>query len=187
MDNFLTFIAQPWSWFVSGLLIAVIMTALLFFGKSFGLSSNLRTVCSMAGAGKIDSFFNFDWKQQSWNLFFLSGAVMGGFISAKWLGTSDQMAISSATLKDLAELGISINAGLNPDTFFGAEALNFHGIMVLLIGGLLVGFGARWAGGCTSGHAISGIANLQIPSILAVIGFFIGGLIMTHLLLPFIV
>jgi len=187
MNDFLSFVSQPWSWFVSGLLIAVIMIMLLFFGKSFGFSSNLRTICSAAGAGKVNSFFNFDWKQQSWNLFFLLGSVIGGFISANWLGASEKLSISSSTIVDLKELGISIDSGLNPATLFGSEALSFHGIMLLLSGGLLVGFGARWAGGCTSGHAISGVSNLQIPSIIAVVGFFIGGLIMTHLLLPYIV
>lgn len=47
-----------------------------------------------------------------------------------------------------------------------------------------MGFGARWAGGCTSGHAISGLSNLQLPSLVAVLGFFAGGLLMTHLLFP---
>ena len=55
---------------------------------------------------------------------------------------------------------------------------------MVLGGGFLVGFGARWAGGCTSGHAISGLADLQVPSLVAVVGFFVGGLAVTHLVLP---
>ena len=58
--------------------------------------------------------------------------------------------------------------------------------MVLAVGGFLVGFGTRYAGGCTSGHAISGLSNLQLPSLVAVIGFFIGGLVMTHLIFPYL-
>jgi uncharacterized membrane protein YedE/YeeE len=54
----------------------------------------------------------------------------------------------------------------------------------MVIGGFLVGFGTRYAGGCTSGHAISGLSNLQFASLIATIGFFAGGLIATHLLYP---
>jgi uncharacterized membrane protein YedE/YeeE len=184
MNDLIEIISQPWPWFVSGVMIAAIMVILLFFGKSFGFSSNLRTICAMAGAGKVESFFRFDWKQQSWNLLFLVGAIIGGVISSLWLGSSEPVAISAATVQDLSELGIVHGSGMNPMELFGPEALNAKGILLLLAGGLFVGFGTRWAGGCTSGHAISGISNLQIPSIIAVVGFFIGGLLMTHFLLP---
>jgi uncharacterized membrane protein YedE/YeeE len=53
---------------------------------------------------------------------------------------------------------------------------------LLLVGGVLIGFGTRYAGGCTSGH-VSGLSNLQIPSLKAVIGFF-GGLIMSYFYSP---
>lgn len=183
----LELLRQPWPWYVSGAAIALIMVLLLFFGKSFGVSANLRTMCTIAGAGKRVKFFDFDWKTQKWNLLFLFGSVLGGVIASTLLHNDEPLKLSAATVNDLKSLGIAFDGGLNPSALFGAEVLgSAKGILILLIGGVLVGFGARYAGGCTSGHAISGLSNLQIPSLIAVAGFFIGGLVMTHLLLPFI-
>jgi uncharacterized protein len=178
---------QPWPWHTSGAAIAFIMVMLLFFGKSFGVSANLRTMCTIAGAGKRVKFFDFDWRTQKWNLLFLLGSVIGGTIASTLLKSDEALRLSSATVNDLKELGIAFDGGLNPGQIFGVEFItSIKGFSILLIGGLLVGFGARYAGGCTSGHAISGLSNLQIPSLVAVIGFFAGGLIMTHFLLPLI-
>jgi len=183
----LEFIKQPWPWYISGFAIAFIMVALLYFGKSFGFSSNLRTICSMVGAGKKVKLFDFDWKKERWNLFFLLGSILGGFISATWLKADTPLQLAQSTIKDLGNLGIRFDGQLNPSDIFGWDfAGSFKGFLILLAGGILVGFGTRYAGGCTSGHAISGLSNLQLPSLIAVVGFFIGGLIMTHLLLPFI-
>lgn len=180
-------IRQPWPWYFSGLMIVLIMLMLIFWGKSFGFSSNLRTICSMAGAGKKNSFFNFDWKSQRWNLLFLVGAVVGGWISATFLSNPAELTLSPATIADLKALGVSFTGGLNPDELFAPAALsNPKALLLLLVGGALVGFGSRYAGGCTSGHAISGLSNLQMPSLIAVVGFFIGGLIMTWLIMPLI-
>lgn len=181
------FISQPWPWYISGTLLAGIMVSLLLFGKSFGFSSNLRTICSMAGAGKKVKFFDFDWKAQIWNLMFLVGAILGGFIAANFLSSPSSLELSTNTINDLSALGIAFNGKLNPDEIFSLEAIKQpFNIVILLVGGLLVGFGTRYAGGCTSGHSISGLSNLQIPSLIATIGFFIGGLIMTNLLMPLI-
>lgn len=183
----LELLKQPWPWYTSGIAIAAIMVILLVFGKSFGFSSNLRTLCTLAGAGKRTSFFDFDWKAQRWNLLFLVGAIIGGVISATLLKSDSPLALSQATINDLAKLNINFDGQLNPSQLFGPEFINSpKGIIILLVGGLLVGFGSRYAGGCTSGHAISGLSNLQLPSLIAVIGFFIGGLIMTFFLLPII-
>lgn len=181
-------ITQPWPWYTSGLVIAFIMVLLIFFGKSFGFSSNLRTMCSMAGAGKAVSFFKFDWKKQSWNLLFVVGSVIGGYIANTWLNDGSVVEISQATINDLAALGIAAPVGIQPTEIFSWEfASSAKGLIFLIFGGFLVGFGARWAGGCTSGHAISGLSDLQVPSLIAVVGFFIGGLVMTHFLLPFLI
>jgi len=181
-------ITQPWSWYTSGLVIAFIMVLLIFFGKSFGFSANLRTMCTMAGAGKAVSFFKFDWKKQSWNLLFVVGSIIGGYIANTWLNDGSVVEISQATISDLAALGIAAPEGMQPAEIFSWEfASSAKGLIFLIFGGFLVGFGARWAGGCTSGHAISGLSDLQIPSLIAVVGFFIGGLLMTHLLLPFLI
>lgn len=182
----LDLLRQPWPWYVSGAAIAAIMVSLLYFGKSFGFSSNLRTICTIAGAGRKLPFFNFDWKTQKWNLLFLAGSVVGGFISATLLKSDIPLQLSSATVKDLRAMGIRFDGQLNPLQLFGNGALSLKNVLILLSGGLLVGFGSRYAGGCTSGHAISGLSNLQLPSLVAVIGFFAGGLVMTHFILPLI-
>lgn len=181
------YILAPWPWHVSGLIIGFIMILLLILGKSFGFSANLRTMCSMAGAGRSVSFFKFDWKKQTWNLLFLLGAVVGGYIANTWLSDGSVVDISENTIRDLSALGISAPTEIQPTEIFSwTFASSLKGILFLVIGGFLVGFGARYAGGCTSGHAISGLSDLQIPSLIAVVGFFIGGLLMTYMVLPLI-
>ncbi len=182
------FITQPWAWYVGGPIIALIMFLLFYFGERFGVSSNLETFCSIGGAGKFIDYFKIDWKQNSWNLIFVLGAITGGFISAYWLSPSDVVALNPQTVQDLADIGIA-NAGATylPDEIFSIDTmLSLKGFFILLIAGIMVGFGARWAGGCTSGHAIVGLSNLELPSLISVIGFFIGGLVMTWFILPLI-
>ena len=168
-------------------MIAGIMFFLLYFGKSFGFSSNLRTICAASGLGKSVLFFDFNWKNQIWNLVFLVGAIAGGFIAKEFLSTDGPVQISAATISDLGKLGFAAPESLQPAELFSLEsAFSFKGFLVLAIGGLMVGFGSRYAGGCTSGHAISGLSDLQMPSLIAVVGFFIGGLVMTFLIFPLI-
>ncbi|MEH6679233.1 MAG: YeeE/YedE thiosulfate transporter family protein [Sediminicola sp.] len=181
-------IISPWPWYVSGPLISLVMFLLLFMGKQFGMSSNLRTLCSMVGGGKIADFFRFDWKSQRWNLVVMLGVIFGGFLGRYYMTEDPSVAISAATVGKLQGLGFkSAGTAYLPQELFGNGVFgDMGGMLLLLIGGLLIGFGARYAGGCTSGHAISGLSNLQMPSFIAVIGFFIGGLLMVHLLFPFI-
>jgi uncharacterized membrane protein YedE/YeeE len=184
----LEFISQPWPWYVAGPLIALTMFLLLFFGKNFGISATLRTTCAIAGAGKVSDFFKFDWKSQVWNLVFVAGMIIGGFIASTWLMQPEPIPLAEDTVTQLQQLGIS-NPGQDylPEEIFSWESLfSLRGFILLVVGGFLVGFGARYAGGCTSGHAISGLSDLQLPSLIAVIGFFIGGLLMTYLFLPLI-
>ncbi len=179
-------ILEPWPWYIAGPLIAIVMFGLLYFGKTFGMSANLRTMCSAIGAGRYTDFFVFNWKNQGWNLVFLVGTILGGFVAVQFLTPDPTIELASATKASLEGLGIA-NPGSSylPDEIFGLESLtSFKGILILIIGGFLVGFGARYAGGCTSGHAITGLSDLQLPSLIAVIGFFIGGLIMTYLVIP---
>lgn len=182
------YLFEPWPWYVSGPLIAVVMFLLIFMGKKFGMSSNLETMCTMCGAGKKASYFNVDWKGSRWNLTVILGAAIGGFIGAHLLSNSAEVEIAATTVSNLKELGFnSAGKAYLPERLFSLEALTQPGpLLILLTGGLLIGFGARYAAGCTSGHAISGLSNLQLPSLIAVIGFFIGGLIMIHLLYPLI-
>ena len=182
------FITQPWAWYVAGPAIALVMFLLYYFGERFGVSSNLETFCTIGGAGKISDYFKIDWKQNKWNLIFVAGAIAGGFIASHWLTPSTEIALNPKTVEDLAEIGIQ-NAGTTylPNEIFSIDAmLSLKGFFILLIAGIMVGFGARWAGGCTSGHAIVGLSNLELPSLIAVIGFFIGGLVMTWFILPLI-
>ena len=181
-------IYEPWPWYVSGPMIALVMFLLLMVGKNFGMSSNLRTMCTICGAGKKADFFRFDWKAQRWNLVVVLGAIIGGFIGSHLMTVDSAVAINPDTISTLNELGFS-SAGKTylPTELFDMNAMtNMKSLALLTIGGLLVGFGTRYAGGCTSGHAISGLSNLQLPSLIAVIGFFIGGLIMIHLIFPLI-
>lgn len=181
------FLLQPWPWFISGFLIACTMLILLLMGKKFGMSSNLRTFCAACGAGKVNAFFQFDWKSDRWNLLVVVGAMLGGFVASHYLSNGEIPAISEATKASLASINISAENEYLPKELFSISALSdIKTILILIVGGLLIGFGARYAGGCTSGHAISGLSNLQLPSLIAVIGFFIGGLVMVHLLFPLI-
>jgi len=179
------FLLQPWSWWLSGLIISAVMFSLIFFGKSFGFSSNLRTICAAAGAGKKVPFFRFDWKNQIWNIVFLFGAIAGGVITGQFLSSGGGVQLANTTITDLEALGFAPPEGMQPMELYSVDsAFSLKGFLLLAMGGLMVGFGARYAGGCTSGHAISGLSNLQLPSLISVIGFFAGGLVMTHLLFP---
>jgi uncharacterized membrane protein YedE/YeeE len=180
-------ITQTWAWWFSGAMIASIMFFLLYFGQSFGFSSNLRTICAAAGLGKKTKFFDFNWKAQTWNMVFLIGSIIGGYIASQFLSSGQPVEISAATIHDLSKMGIAAPASMQPQELFGWDAVfSLKGFFILAFGGLMVGFGSRYAGGCTSGHAISGLSNLQLPSLIAVIGFFIGGLVMTYLIMPLI-
>ncbi len=177
-----------WPWYVSGFIIGLIMLCLNYFGKTFGMSSNLRTLCAIAGGNKFADFFKFDWKSQIWNLMVVLGAMIGGFVAVHYMSDPSNVALNPKTLAQLAAMNIDApNGKIAPDSLFGNGIFKSPKmIFILLIGGILIGFGSRYAGGCTSGHAISGLSNLQLPSLKAVIGFFVGGLIMAHFLLPLI-
>lgn len=182
------YIYEPWPWYVSGPLIALVMFVLLFLGKKFGMSSNLVTVCSIGGAGKATDFFRFDWKQQRWNLTVVLGAVIGGFLASQYM-SNNTVDINPRIAEKLSEdydIESAGDAYLPPEIFAADQLGDPFVLAILILGGFMVGFGARYAGGCTSGHAISGLSNLQLPSLIAVIGFFIGGLVMVHLLYPLI-
>ena len=188
MDTIIQWISQPWPWYVAGPIIALVMFSLLWLGKSFGLSSNLRTMCSILGAGKNCEFFDFNWKDQMWNLVFAVGLVAGGAIAHFWLSPGAPVALNPITLAELQQFGVEApGSSLVPESLFTWESLlTVKGFLMLIVGGFLVGFGTRYAGGCTSGHAISGLSHLQVPSFIAVIGFFAGGLFVTYLVLPYL-
>lgn len=179
---------KPWAWYIAGPAIALIMFLLLYFGGNFGMSANLRTMCTIAGGDRYTDFFKINWKAQRWNLVFVVGAILGGFIAIHLLSDGSSVELNPKTVIALEALGFqTVGQDYLPNEIFGLNAIySFKGLGLLIVAGFLVGFGARYAGGCTSGHAISGLSDLQIPSLIAVVGFFIGGLLMTHLFLPII-
>lgn len=182
------FLSQPWPWYVAGPLIGLTVPILLLLGnKAFGISSSLRHICAACVPANID-FFRYDWRKESWNLWFVGGIAMGGFIGNQLLTNPAALTIAPATQAALHQLGVhDFSSGLLPSDLFGwADMTVGKAFLFLVFGGFLVGFGTRYAGGCTSGHAIMGLSNLQWPSLVATVCFMVGGFAMTHLGLPFL-
>jgi uncharacterized protein len=184
----LEFLQQPWPWYVTGPLIGLMVPFLLLIGnKSFGISSSMRHICAACFPADI-SFFIYNWRKEIWNLFFAAGILTGGFLAATFLLSGEPLAISEATIAELKQLGIKDFKGLQPADIFSFKGLfSVRGMIFFILGGFLVGFGTRYAGGCTSGHAIMGLSNLQWPSLVASCCFMAGGFLMTHLILPYLI
>ncbi|WP_192346676.1 YeeE/YedE family protein [Algoriphagus sp. Y33] len=184
MNHLIDWISQPWPWYVAGPLIGFTVPALLILGnKSFGISSSLRHVCAMCIPAKIP-FFQYNWRKETWNLVFVSGVLIGGFIATEFMSNPGEIVIATQTQADLAALGITDFSGLMPSDIFSWENLfTAKGLIFFVLGGFLVGFGTRYAGGCTSGHAIMGISSLQWPSLVATTFFMVGGFLMTQVFL----
>lgn len=178
-------LSRPWPWYVAGPMIGLVVPALLLLGnKQFGISSNLRHLCAAIAPGRVE-FFRYDWRNQGlWNLAFVAGIFAGGFIAAQFLAAGD-VTISPETKTTLANLGLRDFSGLAPGEIFSwANLLTLRGLMMIVGGGFLVGFGTAYAGGCTSGHGIAGLAALDRASLVAVTAFFAGGLLCTYFILP---
>ena len=178
------FISQPWHWAVAGVAFAVVVFLMTWLGRMFGISSIYRNFCAMAGAGKKYAYFDVNLKDERWRLVFVLGIIVGGYLAAHYLASPGPVDISPKTVAHLHEWNIDATEG---DGFLPVSLFNYsnwYGVLLAIIGGFLVGFGTRYADGCTSGHAITGLSHLQVQSLIAVIGFFIGGLIMTWLILP---
>ena len=146
-------IFEPWPWYISGPLIGLTVPLLLVaVGKPFGISSSFRHLCSICAprTTAIEYLRENDWRGESWNLFFVIGIVGGSFVGMRLL--------SSQPLP------------LLPDHYH-----QWSGLIALFVGGLFVGFGTRYADGCTSGHSIMGMSNLKWPSLVATMSFFAGG------------
>ena len=185
--NISEFIKQPWPWYVAGPLIGLTVPTLLILGnKSFGISSSLRHVCAACIPANI-KFFQYDWKKEVWNLFFVAGIFFGGMIAINLLSTTDAIQVNPKLVTELSHYGITDYSSLLPKQIFNWPALlSIKGFLMMVVGGFLVGFGTRYAGGCTSGHSIMGLSTLQWPSLVATCCFMAGGFIMANLILPFI-
>lgn len=183
----LEFIQQPWHWSIAGILIGLTVPTLLLLGnKYFGISSNLRHICAACLPANIP-FFKYNWKKEIWNFFFVGGILIGGFIAATLLKNPEPIQIAAATQATLEAQGIHSFEGLIPADLFNLQnILTLKGFIIIVLGGFFVGFGTRYAGGCTSGHAIMGLSDLQVPSLVATICFMVGGFLMTWFGLPFI-
>jgi uncharacterized membrane protein YedE/YeeE len=162
-------INAPWPWYVAGPLIGLTVPLLLVLGnRSFGISSSLRHICAACMPAKIP-FFSYDWKKEAWNLYFVAGVLIGGAVAAFLLSDPQHPP-----------------ALLPPSLFSWPALFTLRGVILMIGGGFLVGFGTRYAGGCTSGHAIMGLSTLQWPSLVATCSFMAGGFIMANLVLPYI-
>lgn len=185
MDKMLEFLSQPWPWYVSGALIALNVFIMTYFGRKFGISGFYEATCSYLGAGKISDFFKRQYDEK-WRLFFIIGAILGGYLANQYIPHPDPIAISAQTIEQLKSMNIAYppadNQGYLPTDYFNFGNIKF--VILSLIAGILIGFGTRYGKGCTSGHAITGLSHLKIESLVTVIGFFIGGVIMTWLILP---
>jgi uncharacterized membrane protein YedE/YeeE len=185
--NMIEQIQQPWPWYVAGVIIGLIVPALLILGnKIFGISSNLRHICAACFPADIQ-FFKYDWKKEIWNFFFVGGIFMGALLATQILSSGAPIEVSASLQSELAQYGLhTYSSQLPPELFSFESLLTIRGFIIMVIGGFLVGFGTRYAGGCTSGHAIMGLSNLQWPSLVATICFMVGGFFMANIILPWI-
>jgi uncharacterized membrane protein YedE/YeeE len=185
--NLIEWIKQPWPWYVAGPLIGLMVPALLLMGnKTLGISSSLRHICAACVPASIP-FFKYDWKKEIWNLFFVTGILLGAILTTQFLSNPDSVVINPKLATELAGYGVTDTQGLVPKDLFNWEMLlTVKGIILMMAGGFLVGFGTRYAGGCTSGHAITGLSNLQLPSLIATISFMAGGFFAANFILPLI-
>lgn len=183
----LEIIKQPWHWSIAGILIGLTVPTLLILGnKKFGLSSSLRHICAMCLPANIP-FFKYNWKKEAWNLFFVAGIFLGAVISSKFLSNPQPIQIAESTKQSLTNLGITDYSQIMPPQIFNTQNIfNLIGLCFFVIGGFLVGFGTRYAGGCTSGHAIMGLSNLQLPSLIATCCFMAGGFFSANIIIPFL-
>ena len=186
-NDIILFLKQPWPWYVAGPIIGLCVPLLLLTGnKSLGISSTLREICAATIPGRI-SFLNYDWKAQRWNLVFVLGLLASGFVGGVLLQNDEPVKIAKSTQQMLNSFGITNQQGMMPSSVFNFHSLfTLKGFIIIVIGGFFVGFGTRWAAGCTSGHGIFGLSTFQLPSLIATITFFAFGIITSWFLLPLI-
>jgi uncharacterized protein len=183
MDSLTAWLHAPWPWYVAGPLIGLMVPLMLWIGnRSFGISSNLRHMCAMTQPKSVGvDFFQYNWREHNWSLVFAIGTVLGGFFAGIVFANPNPIDLSVAALTMFSYWDVPIGGGYLPPVLFDFHWLS---ILVMFLGGVLVGFGTRYASGCTSGHAITGLSTLQTQSLLAVMGIFAGGLIASHFITP---
>lgn len=150
-------------WAAAGAGIAAVTLTLLFvLNRRLGISTGFEDVCSLVLKAP---YFRRErlLSARGWRLPFLAGLVLGGVISAV-LGGGWSPSWELGMLDQRLGLG---HAGK---------------LIWMFVGGLFIGFGTRLAGGCTSGHGIFGLSNLEWPSLVSTISFMGGGVVTTHLI-----
>ncbi|GGL98923.1 YeeE/YedE family protein [Deinococcus aerophilus] len=184
MTEFLDVLRSPWPWYVAGPLIGLMVPLLLWLGnKGFGISANLRHACAILLPDPVKpNFFRYNWRAEKWNLVFAAGLLLGGLVAGGLLANPEPTQLSAAGVQSIQDLGVQVRPGLVPAEL---SDLSRPGVWLLLaVSGLLVGFGTRYGGGCTSGHAITGLSTLQLPSLVATVSFFVGGILSANFILP---
>ena len=178
---------KPWPWYLAGPVIGLTVPLLLWMGnKRLGISSTLRHICAACVPGNIP-LFNYEWKKEAWSLFFAGGLFMGGVIGGWLFANPEPVAVSAKTLAFFSSFGISRQTGLMPTELYNWQTLlSLKGFLLMIVGGFMVGFGTRYAQGCTSGHGILGLSALQWASLVATASFFAGGILFSHFILPYI-
>ena len=185
----LHFLSQPWPWYVGGPLLGLMVPILLLLAnRHFGVSSSFRHICAALLPTKRPEYFRYRWRESAWSLFLVAGVVVGGVIAALFLHGTRTPSISSGAREMFAAWGIGTVSGLMPAALYGLVSIfTLKALLVVGGGGFLVGFGARYANGCTAGHAIMGLSLLDSGSLVAVVGFFVGGLLVSNLVVPLVV
>jgi uncharacterized membrane protein YedE/YeeE len=183
MNSFAHLLEGPWPWYVAGPIIGLMVPLMIWIGnRSFGISSNLRHLCAITQPKSVGvDFFTYNWREHNWSLVFALGAVLGGFLAGVVFANPDPINLSVAFLTKISYWNVPIGQGFLPPVLFG---FYWESILIMFIGGILVGFGTRYASGCTSGHAITGLSTMQPQSLLAVLGIFTGGLFAAHFITP---
>ncbi|MEP6845028.1 MAG: YeeE/YedE thiosulfate transporter family protein [Panacibacter sp.] len=187
MQSITNYLSQPWPWYIAGPLIGVVIILLQWLdNKPLAASSSYRHVCAATFPAAVP-FLKYNWKAEAWNLFFVAGIFIGGFVAGNILSPRGTIAISHETTRQLQSIGVQDTSGFAPAQLFSFAALQtIPGIIIMVFGGFLIGFGSRYAGGCVSGHSMTGISNLQWTSMLATTCIFAGGVFTAYFLLPII-
>ena len=178
-------LSGAWPWYVTGPLLGLVVPLLLFFGnKHFGVSSSLQHICAATLPLKAE-YFQYDWKSKGWSLVTMAGVIVGAVIAVLFLDGNSMPAVSDKASQMFKTWGLTNFTRLQPLEIFAVQNLgSIRNLILLVVGGLLVGFGTRYANGCTSGHGIMGLSLMNLGSLAAVAGFFVGGIPVSRFLVP---
>lgn len=160
-----SWIGQSWPWWAAGIVIGLLVPAFYYLmNAGLSVSTGYGSLIKAAFPGtRLKWFKSRQFSDRwGWRLFFLSGIILGAML-ANYL--SGQPLISSG-------MGILTSTLTWPPFLVG---------LMLFVGGLMMGMGARLAGGCTSGHSIHGLATFQFSSLVVTLVFLLFGVLTTNL------